>query len=192
MNSATDKKSVTSLAIPLILLVMAGAGWYFLAGRNNGAFNEEVKPAESAKQKQEGDSGSVYAAFDKSDWPTVEKTCRLLLEKDEFNAEARFNLAFSLYRQGKYDEAIENYEKATRFAEFKGYSLYNMACLHAIKNDIERSAELLTEALNTGFSSARGIANQAELEPLESHAKYKEWIEQEDRNRGKRVRIDRG
>jgi tetratricopeptide (TPR) repeat protein len=189
MNSATDKKSAATFAIPVILLVMAGAGWYFLTNKGEPAF-EEKKDGETAKQS--GASNDIYSAFEKADWQAVESLCQQLLKKDEFNAEARFNLAFSLFRQGKHDEAIENYGKVTRYAEFRDYALYNMACLHALKNEVDRSAELLSEALNNGFSSARGIANQAELGPLESHPKYQEWIEQEDRNRGKRVRINRG
>lgn len=177
-TSATAGKFVgLSLAIALLAWVIYSSGYFG---------SEETDEAVKNPLTVSNAAAALENAFSRTDWPDVESACRVLLDQDPFHAEARFNLGFSLYKQDRLDEAAEHYLQSKDFAEFRDYSLFNLACIDARQNKPEQAIEYLKEALENGFASSLGIENNQDLKSLGDHPQFEQLVIMENQNRGTR------
>ena len=188
MNRITENRGsgawIGRIAGVAIFLALLGAIVY-----GTGYFQGTVSPAEQDREIMPAGTGQdMTAAWARSDWPGVETICRDLIEKDQFNPTARFNLAFSLHRLGRLEEATEHYLLARDFVEYQGYSDFNLATIFAGDGKTDLAIRHLTQALESGFVSSRGIDRTPELKPLYAHDSFADLVEQENRNRVKRER----
>ena len=65
---------------------------------------------------------------------------------------AWYLLGYSRHAQKKYDDAMAAYKRANKLAQGRApNTLYNMACIHAIRKDNDKAFEALDAALKAGF-----------------------------------------
>ena len=177
-TSATTGKFVgLSLAFALLAWVIYSSGYFG---------SEETDEADKNPLTISNAAAAMENAFSRADWPDVESACRLLLDQDSFHAEARFNLGYSLYKQDRLDEAAEHYLQSKDFAEFRDYSLFNLACIDARQNKAEQAIEYLQKALENGFASSIGVENNQDLKSLRDHPQFEQLVIIENQNRGTR------
>jgi tetratricopeptide (TPR) repeat protein len=105
-------------------------------------------------------------ALNQGDWASLQRACEDLLARDPFDARAIFNHAYSLHRQGRLDEAAAQYRSAADFQDFSSYSRYNLACILARQGQPDEAMQLLTDVIESGFCSSRGIGSEIEFKPL--------------------------
>lgn len=131
-------------------------------------------------------------AFDNGEWPIAINGYRRMLKEDAFNARAMFRLGYCLHRTNQFDEALEQYEKAGKFFQFRDYVRYNSACIYALTDRHEKALESLDMALKEGFTTRFGIDNDLDFESIRDSEKFKELIAVEtktkERNRRSRRR----
>lgn len=187
LNETTMKTSAFPGKLVGILLAIGLLGWvvyssgYFQTDTGEGS-NEEPPSAMTA-------SDALANAFSRNDWQDVETACRVLLNKDPFHAEARFNLGYSLFRQDRLEEAAENYIQSKDFLPFRDYSFFNLACIYARQKKQDLAIENLQKALENGFASSRGILINQDLIALRDHPLFQKLVDMENNNRGNKNEI---
>ena len=73
-------------------------------------------------------------------------------KKVDTTKEAHYNLGNSLYKQGKYKEALESYEKiVTSDKEFEAQKLHNMGNAYVKLNDLNKAKQMYENALKKHF-----------------------------------------
>lgn len=92
-------------------------------------------------------------------------------------AKAHFKLGFSKSRKGNLEEALSHYSRAMRLnPDFSAAVSYNMACIYARQNDMEKSVEWLKRAVKSGFNNWEHIRGDEDLENIRGTSYYKELI----------------
>lgn len=89
---------------------------------------------------------------------------------------------YSYHAEKKYDEALESYRKADKLASGKGANtLYNMACIYAVRGKNDEAFKTLDQAIQAGFNNLGHIASDPELANLKGDprfAKYQpKWLD---------------
>ena len=84
----------------------------------------------------------------------------------------RFLLGYVLHLQQKYDKAIEAYQQAAQFQQTRALASYNIACIHALRNESDQAFEHLSTAIRSGFRNFGQIAADSDLSGLRSDARY--------------------
>lgn len=167
------------LFIAILAAIIYGTGYFGSSDRN----------LESGVDGQVAlDDMDMSDALARGQWPQLEKISRRRLELDQFDGVARFNLAYSLDRLGKYDEAMEQYEIARDHIEYRQFAEFNLAILHARRGETDAASEHLELALKAGFVSQAGIENVPELEALREREVFQEFISVENANRLRKTR----
>ncbi len=122
-------------------------------------------------------------------WQEAESASRELLARDPFDARAIFNLAYSLQRQGRLDEATGYYLLSADFREFGIYSKYNLACIHSVQESPDEAIELLRAVIEEGFVSTLGIASEHDFDLLRADPEFHRLVLLEEVNRDRKSGI---
>ncbi|HBE69025.1 MAG TPA: hypothetical protein DDW52_12825, partial [Planctomycetaceae bacterium] len=98
---------------------------------------------------------------------------------------AWYLLGYSRHTQKKYDEAMVAYKKANKLAQGQAANtLYNMACIYAIRMDEDKAFASLDAAVKAGFANIASIHSDPELANLQGDKrleKYKvKWLSDEE------------
>ena len=86
-----------------------------------------------------------------------------VVEADDENGRAWQLYGYSLHMDGKLDDAIKVHERTAKFAQFKGISLYNLGCAHALKKDTDKCLGFLKKAVDAGFDDVEQFESDADL-----------------------------
>ncbi|HEV7241908.1 MAG TPA: M56 family metallopeptidase [Thermoanaerobaculia bacterium] len=93
------------------------------------------------------------------------------------NAEERYERAYDLYHNERYDEAAV----AFRLAADEGYrpatAYYNAACSYALIGDIDRSLAELDRAIDAGWDDFDHIADDSDFDPIRSDGRFRTMLE---------------
>ena len=94
-------------------------------------------------------------------------------------------LGYSRHAQKNYDTAMEAYEKANTIAQGKApNTLYNMACIHALRGESEQAFSKLDEAVKAGFSNFTQLNSDPELVSLRNDKRFQnyqpKWLEDDE------------
>ncbi len=84
--------------------------------------------------------------YNKKDYKKSLNEYQKALESDSQNEKIKFNMANTLYRLGRYDEAIKIYE-SIKNKKILSKSTYNTGNSYAVKNDIEKAEEMYRKAI---------------------------------------------
>lgn len=114
------------IAAVVAVLLIAGGVWLALGGA------DETEGADEAIEVPAEGTGAEYAA--------LEEELKAVLDKNPDDIDARRSLAAVLSAQGKYDEAIREYQNITSADPSDDESLYQLAIL-------ERQTGLVDDAL---------------------------------------------
>ena len=86
--------------------------------------------------------------------------------------EALNNLGVIYIREGDFDAAKENLEKAVRLNPRHVESYYNMACLYAIKGEAEQGLEYLKKAVSLDSNVREWAREDSDLQNLNSSEEF--------------------
>ncbi len=82
-------------------------------------------------------------------------------------AKAHTNLGYALLTQGKEDEALKHFLEAIRIdPENSINAYYNLACIYAIKNNIDESTDWLKKAIDKGFNNWDTLETDEDLKNI--------------------------
>jgi adenylate cyclase len=94
--------------------------------------------------------GLIYTLFAPSNFPLGDRELRRAIELSPSLALAHFNLGYSLARQGRLDESLEEYLKARELDPLSSIIARGVATPYYFKRDYVRALELLRQANELG------------------------------------------
>lgn len=106
----------------------------------------------------------------------AESELRKAAEKFPNKPSPWYLLGYTLHAQKKYDEALPFYEKAATFEPTKKNSLYNIACIHSIKNDPDKAFASLESAIKAGFTNFGQLQGDADFTNIQSDPRFKKLL----------------
>jgi tetratricopeptide (TPR) repeat protein len=124
------------------------------------------KPSASALRAK------AQSAADSGDFETGIQACRALIELDAEDGQAWFFLGYCLHGAKKLDEALEAHQKATKFPRFAPIATYNIACVHALRNDKDKALEWLKKAVDAGFTNADHIETDSDMDSVREDPRF--------------------
>jgi hypothetical protein len=120
-------------------------------------------------------SAEVQAAdtlFQAQKWEEAARAYGAIIKAEPANNRAWNRLGYSLHATGKYNEAVEAYQKIA--ANNNPTVLYNLACSYARLNNKDKAFEWLTKAINAGFSQATQLNSDTDLASLREDGRFKD------------------
>jgi adenylate cyclase len=102
------------------------------------------------------------------------------LDVNPDDARALYLGAGALVAIGELEKARAWSERALDTDRNEPAVLYNVACVYSTMGDIERSIELLTEAIDNGFGYRAWLENDADLEPLRADPRFQALLDRLD------------
>jgi tetratricopeptide (TPR) repeat protein len=120
-------------------------------------------------------SPEVQAAdtlFQAQKWEEAAKAYDVIIKAHPENNRAWYRFAYSLQATGKYNEAVEAYQKIA--ANNNPTVLYNLACSYARLNNKDKAFEWLTKAINAGFIQTAQLNTDTDLASLREDARFKD------------------
>jgi tetratricopeptide (TPR) repeat protein len=92
------------------------------------------------------------------------------------DAEEWFARGHQMHSSDRYPEAIESFKRAADLGYRKATAMYNIACGYSLLNDKENALAWLQKALDNGFVQADLIADDSDLDPIRSDARFKKIV----------------
>jgi tetratricopeptide (TPR) repeat protein/beta-lactamase regulating signal transducer with metallopeptidase domain len=83
-----------------------------------------------------------------------------------------YDRGMQLHRRGKYEQAIEAFQKAIEDGYREDASSYNIACGYALLGDKDKAFEWLNKAMQEGFELSGYLKSDDDLESLHSDARW--------------------
>ena len=120
-------------------------------------------------------SPEVQAAdtlFQAQKWDEAVKAYGAITKLQPANNRAWYRLAYSLHAAGKYNEAIDAYQKIA--ANNNPTVLYNLACAYARLNNKDKAFEWLNKAVNAGFLQTAQLNSDPDLASLREDGRFKD------------------
>ncbi len=116
---------------------------------------------------------SLYRA---EQWQAAAGKYEELTETDPLNGVAWFRLGSSLYQIGKYDRAIEAFNEAENIGQYLPFTRYNLASLHALKQQPERALGWLEKSIEAGYVNVEAIRADSDLVVLHGNPRFNELM----------------
>jgi hypothetical protein len=110
--------------------------------------------------------------FQAQKWEEAARAYDVIIKAQPANNRAWYRLAYSLHATGKYNEAVEAYQKIT--VNNNPTVLYNLACSYARLNNKDKAFEWLTKAINAGFSQTAQLNSDTDLASLREDGRFKD------------------
>jgi len=120
--------------------------------------------------------------FQAEDWQGALEAYGSIARREPKNARAQFRLGVALHRLGKYQEALEAYEKAEQKGVPTAIVAYNIAASYAALGDREKAFEWLTTAVKDEFSQVDKLKSDTDLASLRDDPRFAQLVEQADVN----------
>jgi tetratricopeptide (TPR) repeat protein len=86
------------------------------------------------------------------------------------------SLGIAYQKEGRYPEAIRSYEKAIEFDGSRMIAMYNLACLHSLTGDADRSLQWLGRAIDEGFRNAEQLVTDPDLANVRRDPRFEEMM----------------
>jgi beta-lactamase regulating signal transducer with metallopeptidase domain/Flp pilus assembly protein TadD len=144
--------------------------------QNDDAKNQVVYAKKSEKQKQKKSDSEITVT------PDVEAIGDYFLAKlgktgDRLtrtpkNGEDWYQRGYDLYSADRYAEAAVAFQRAATEDYRKDAALYNAACSYSLIDDKENALKLLSQAIEAGWDDYDHIADDSDLDPVRSDARF--------------------
>ena len=92
------------------------------------------------------------------------------------NGTAWFYLGYTLHLSGELDQALEAHWKATRFRKYRAAALYNVACVHSLRREVDLGFSALETALRSGFRDFKLLVSDPDLVPLREDRRFRRFL----------------
>ena len=116
---------------------------------------------------------------------------RVAREGHDDEGERWFKRGYSLHDDGKYDEAIDAFNRAAELGHRPATSLYNIACGYSLKGDVGEALDYLGRAQAEGFDDPRHLVGDSDLDPLRSDSRFQTFVDRAFEKAGIERRADK-
>ena len=130
----------------------------------------------SAQSAQPEEVRKAQALIQAKDYDGAIKILEDFLKANPARPAAWNLLGTSYTRKGDYDKALQAYAKAVTSPQFRSQSLYNSACVYALKNDPEQAFKLLGQLRNSGSFDMSLILSDDDLKSLRTDPRFEKLI----------------
>jgi non-specific serine/threonine protein kinase len=120
---------------------------------------------------------SIYRGLKRHE--EYQRTCRRALQLAERHLElhpddarAQYMAANALCQLGKKEQSLEAAKRALAIDPEEPATLYNVACVYALQDQIEPAIECLEKAIQHGFGHKEWIEHDSDLDSLRSHPSF--------------------
>lgn len=127
-------------------------------------------PAQDLKKLR----SEAQAAVQAGDYETAAASFKRITEADPKDSQAWHMLGYSLHTRGKLDEALAAHQKAAEFPETAPVAFYNIACVHALKGNVDASFAWLKKSVGAGFDDVQQLDGDDDLKSLRKDPRYAE------------------
>lgn len=110
--------------------------------------------------------------FQAQKWEEAARAYDAITKAQPANQRAWYRLAYALHATGKYDGAVDAYQKIA--ANNNPTVLYNLACAYARLNNKDKAFEWLNKAIGAGFAQPAQLNSDTDLASLREDARFKE------------------
>ena len=118
----------------------------------------------------------AQARIQAKDYDSAIKTLEEFVKANP-SAPAAWNLlGISYTRKGEYDKALEAFAKTKTAPQLRFQSLYNTACVYALKNEKEEAFKLLQQLRESGSFDMSLILTDDDLKTLRSDPRFEKLI----------------
>lgn len=87
-----------------------------------------------------------------------------------------FARGYQMHHSDRYPEAIEAFKRSIDLGHRKATAMYNIGCGYSLMNDKENALVWLQRALDNGFDNTELVADDSDLDPLRSDARFKKIV----------------
>jgi tetratricopeptide (TPR) repeat protein len=88
------------------------------------------------------------------------------------NGEDWYKRGYDLYSADRYEEAATAFQRAAAEGSRNEAALYNAACSYSLIDDKDNALKLLAEAIEAGWDDYDHIADDSDLDPVRSDARF--------------------
>lgn len=113
-------------------------------------------------------------------WAEAAKAYRAVTKAEPENGRAWYFLGSSLHSMGKYDQAVEAFQKNVAIAN-NPLAMFNIACGYSRLKKADMAFEWLEKALNNGAAPMINLEKDTDLENIRSDARFKKMTELAER-----------
>jgi len=110
--------------------------------------------------------------FRAQDWPKAIAAFQYLTKTDPEKGLYWGRLGHCLHAAGRLDEAMPIHEKAASFPDTRASAIYNIACIHAMRNEKDDAFRQLNAAFDAGMTQRYYYENDADLANVRSDARF--------------------
>ena len=92
-------------------------------------------------------------------------------------SEAYHNRAQIHARNGRLDEAIQDFNRAIEFNPDLVGDNYNLSCVYALKGDIDNALKFLEKAVRKGYKNCEQIRNDSDLKKVRENPAFEDIMD---------------
>jgi tetratricopeptide (TPR) repeat protein len=136
-------------------------------------------------QQQPTPSPKMAAAnelYKQQKWQEAAQAFGQVTKEEPGNGRAWYLLGMSLHSLGKYEPAIEAFQKNVALVNNPS-AMYNIACGYARLKQVDKAFEWLEKALNGGAAGFVNLESDADLENIRADARFKKISELAERKK---------
>ncbi|MEL7497082.1 MAG: FG-GAP-like repeat-containing protein [Planctomycetota bacterium] len=107
---------------------------------------------------------------------SAEKVLLELTEEFPKHDVANFYLGYIFHTQKRYDEALKAYEISKSSQQVGATTEYNIACIYALKNDVDSAFEHLEAARKAGFTSFAQMLKDRDMRNIRNDPRFETYL----------------
>jgi tetratricopeptide (TPR) repeat protein len=130
--------------------------------------------AASAQAQSSTPTGDeANSLFTAQKWEAAAQAYTAITKIDAQNARAWYRLGYSLHAMGKYELAVQAFQRAVDIGN-NPTAMYNLACAYARSGNKDKAFEWLNKSLNAGVPQPAQISTDNDFASLRDDARFKE------------------
>jgi tetratricopeptide (TPR) repeat protein len=168
-------RGLLCLAVMQALLVTVGVH------RANGATDATDRMMVGAEQSKEALAVEANVAYEAKDWAKAAKLYEEMSKTPDVPPRVWLRLGVCWRSQGKYQEALGAFDKATQSGGAP-FGDYGKAATYGAMKQTDQAFEALEKATQAGYNDPDALAADANLASLHSDARFAKAVEQAKKN----------
>jgi tetratricopeptide (TPR) repeat protein len=126
-------------------------------------------------------AAEANAAYEAKDWARAATLYEVLAKEKDAPPRVWYRLGASLRSLGKYERALEAFDKATKLGAGQ-FGEYGKATAYAGMKQADKAFESLAQALQQGYADPEAMSADANLASLHADARFEKIVEQAKKN----------
>jgi len=135
-----------------------------------------AKRLENAKTAPAGSLPRAESLCYLERWDEAILILREITKREPDNGRAWHYLGYALHGRGDLSEALQIHIKASKYPKYAAISLYNVACVYALRNDKDAAFAWLRRAKQAGFDDVAHMRHDSDLASLMDDPRMAEFL----------------